>query len=81
MESRLDTILADEDTSTKDSKRLELPLKKESPKIPAATKVQHEGMVLAQSAVASILMHQKASLGPVRAARTMTVYKSDWQRR
>lgn len=58
MESRLDNILADEDTSSKDNKRPELPLKKESSKIPAATKVQHEGMALAQSAVASILMHQ-----------------------
>ena len=57
VESRLDTILADEDTTSKDSERPELPANKESSKIPAATKVQQEGMALAPSAIASILMH------------------------
>lgn len=58
VESRLDTILADEDTPSKDSKTPELLAKKESTKIPAATKVQQDGMALVMLAVASVLTHQ-----------------------
>lgn len=58
VESRLDTILADDDTPSKDSKIPELPARKESSKVPAAAKVQQDGMVLALLATASILMHQ-----------------------
>lgn len=46
VESRLDTILADEDTIGKDSKRPELPAKRDLSKIPAATKVQQDGTAL-----------------------------------
>lgn len=58
VESRLDTILADDDTPSKDSKTPELPAKKESTKTPAATKVQQDGTALLMLAVASVLMHQ-----------------------
>ena len=77
VESRLDTILADEDTTSKDTKRSEQPTKKESLKVPASTKVQQEGMGLALVLSCSHTDIRQASLDRVQAARTMTVYKSD----